>query len=126
VEFGYEEKGEKLHKLESSFLIRDIINQFQNLEAKQSAIQFRKYQDYLLVETTFTEDKKNIRALIAIKPYAVVKGGAKDSMFVSFMFALPSSHQEIIQKEFETLLKNTVVSYFLNYERSLNRNYTFN
>jgi len=116
----------KLFSLENSYLIKDIINKFKQVQAKESTIQFRKYQDYLLIETTVIEDKTNIKALIAIKPYAVIKGGAKESMFVSFMFALPAHHQEISQKQFEALLKNTVVSYFLNYERSLDRSYTFN
>lgn len=87
-------------------------------------LQFQNFQNYLVGKVTLSEPPA-ANLYLAFQPYATEKGGSKDGLFLFFLWTDPSVSQDVGQKEMETFLENTVLSYFLNYERTLEKNLDF-
>ncbi len=117
-------KGEPFNK--DNFLIDDIINQFDSIDPDLDQLKLKTYGNYLLIDTQINSGKTEIKLKLAIRPYAIYKGGAPNSLFIAFMYYLPPVSEKVAQNEFEALLENTILSYFLNYERMLNKKLSFN
>ena len=106
-------------------LIKNIINQFE-MDSEFDNLKLNTRKNYLLVDTNTELEKNRINLKIAMQPYATYKGGLRDSLFIAFMLYLPPVAEDVIQKDFEVFLENTVLSYFLNYERTLEKDLSFN
>ncbi|MBF0279367.1 MAG: hypothetical protein HQM13_16340 [SAR324 cluster bacterium] len=105
-------------------LLEEIFSPFDAFDFESGKVQLNTYNNYLRVDSSASSEK--IRFKFAIKPYATRKGGTRNSLFVAYMFYLPSVSEDIAQKDFEALLENTVLSYFLNYERKMTKKLSFN
>lgn len=87
-------------------------------------IKWRTYDNFLVLEPP-ADSATNHQLKIAMQPYATLKGGEKNSLFVAFVLSAPTADAKQVQKDFEFLLEHTELSYFLNYERSRDKKLTF-
>ena len=109
---------------EKDFLLKNLLRLF-GLEHSHK-MELTAYENFLIIEPHVDSQKTKNQLKIAVQPYATWKGGRKNSLFIAFVLYAPLANEKQVQKDFEILLENTELSYFLNYERSLDKRLTFN